>query len=1195
MVEGRISLNLVFLLAARTVAASLGDFGLTYDRVRVVVRNNPDTSKVVVDTTVAFGPSSNSLTLNITVPIAIKGQVFNTRVEYAGNAGVLYGGKVLVKSYRPGEAAPEQPPLLLNFEGPGARLKTLTVAPDPVQLVGAATSQVTITAVDSSGATIAVPPLLFSTSDASVAVLGTTASNRAVQSFGKRGSAILTATAPNGISDTLSAVVTLPPTGITLVNGGGQSGTVGAPLSAPAVVQVNANDGAGVAGVAVTFAAPIGGSVSPAQATTDANGRASTTMTLATGTGPQSFVATAAGFNVAIPATASADAASPATSTITPSVATIRADNATPTTITLQAKDQYGNTIDGGGATVNLSTTLGLFGSIGGVTTTDATYIGNGRYSAQLFSARAGTATITATIGDRAVANQATVAVSAIPVASIALFTGQNQQGDAGAQLEAPGVVQVKSAEGVGIPDVAVTFTSLNGGSVGTATATTDANGLASTTLKLGPVAGAQAFRATAATFSIDIPATANVGPASAATSTISSSVAQINADNSSSAIVTVRTKDQYGNVIATGGANVTVTTTVGHWASGSATSSATDQNDGSYTATLSSAQSGTATITAKIGNVALTAPPLTITVLALPLHHFDVTRADGSPIGSVGAGVATQVRITARDQLGNVVTGYTGQPTLTSSSNTTLIGGSPVVATQAVNGISTAIVKFGTLATGVTLDAAGDGKSGQSAPFNVVPGPAASIVSTNTSGTTIKYDMGSSPSEYPAIKVRDGVSNPVPNQTVSLSKSGPCTVTSQLTTDAAGAIALSSSSLTVPSQSATTPFSCDIAFSIPGVTPLHFALLVQPSNSTVWTGHTSDAWELSDNWTSSVPSTTVSPFIPAAQASNPIAYPVLHGGASISSIDVEDGARVNLNNNTLSIYQNIDARTSGAIVGGTIAVPIGANGGTVRGSLPNVNCQSGQHTLNGPTQLTGTLTLGNCTFDLGAQTLAVAGALTTTAGGGFIMNQTNSVLTAGAVSFGGTGSQLSAGTLNVLGNFTQTGTGTFAPTIGTHTVALGPSTQDQSVTYGDLTSSWFQNLDVSVASGRTVSINSAVQVRGNLTIHGTGGTFALPAGLTALNGPMVATGTMTLAIGGVVNATSLTLGNGTITVTGSGLVVLGSGTLRLDDNLHLIVNIPGDIMGNITTTCTHGSNVTIDGNNTQAIGALRQLCGIAP
>ncbi len=668
---GRIGLNPVFSQSARSVSASLADFGLAFDRVRVTIRNNPDTAVVVLDTTVAFTPTSKSLTLDLAVPVDEDGEVFNARVQYIGSTGVLFSGSVLVKSHAANQPAPEQATLVLEFTGPGAKLKTLTVSPDPVQLLGATTTPITITATDSSGAVITVPPLLFTSTDATIATVAGTAPNRIVQSFGKRGSVVLTATTPTGISDTLSAVVTLPAASIVLVSGGAQIGTVGAALSSPAIVQVNAADGAGVAGVAVTFAAPIGGTVGTTTATTDANGRASTTMTLATTVGTQSFLATAASFNIPIPATAVAGPASAATSLITSNVATIKADNTTSATITVQAKDQYGNTITNGGAAVKLTTSLGQFGSIGAVTTIDATDLGSGKYSAQLFSSRSGTATITGTVGGTAIATPAAVVtVTALPPAAIVLVSGGGQNGTVGAALTAPAVVQVNAADGTGLPDVAVTFAAPSGASVGTATATTDANGRASTTLTLATGAGTQSFSATAAGFNVAIPENAVAGPASAATSTITSSVAQINADNNTPAVITVHAKDQYGNVDSTGGATVTLTTTRGHWGSGTATTTpATDAGNGTYTATLLSAQSGTITITGTVGGTAIATPSVTINAIATVLDHFDVTLANGSPItGNQPAGVVTSVRIRALDASGNVVAGYTGPTTISRS-----------------------------------------------------------------------------------------------------------------------------------------------------------------------------------------------------------------------------------------------------------------------------------------------------------------------------------------------------------------------------------------------------------------------------------------------------------------------------------------------------------------------------------------------
>jgi hypothetical protein len=47
--SGRIELNPVFSERARSVAAVLGDFGLTFDRVRVTIRNHPDTTIVLFE------------------------------------------------------------------------------------------------------------------------------------------------------------------------------------------------------------------------------------------------------------------------------------------------------------------------------------------------------------------------------------------------------------------------------------------------------------------------------------------------------------------------------------------------------------------------------------------------------------------------------------------------------------------------------------------------------------------------------------------------------------------------------------------------------------------------------------------------------------------------------------------------------------------------------------------------------------------------------------------------------------------------------------------------------------------------------------------------------------------------------------------------------------------------------------------
>jgi hypothetical protein len=92
-------------------------------------------------------------------------------------------------------------------------------------------------------------------------------------------------------------------------------------------------------------------------------------------------------------------------------------------------------------------------------------------------------------------------------------------------------------------------------------------------------------------------------GPPSGSTTTIARSVRSIPANGSSTATITVQAKDQYGNVIKTGGANVRLQATAG------SLSGVTDLGNGKYTATLTSATSpALSTISGTIAGQPITA-----------------------------------------------------------------------------------------------------------------------------------------------------------------------------------------------------------------------------------------------------------------------------------------------------------------------------------------------------------------------------------------------------------------------------------------------------------------------------------------------------------------------------------------------------------------------------------------------------------
>jgi hypothetical protein len=101
------------------------------------------------------------------------------------------------------------------------------------------------------------------------------------------------------------------------------------------------------------------------------------------------------------------------------------------------------------------------------------------------------------------------IATITLPAAGMALVSGGGQTGRVGTSLSASAVVRVAAADGVGVPGVSVNFAAPAGGAVGSSSVTTDANGTAATSLKLGTLAGPQSFAAAAGAFSAAIPAIA--------------------------------------------------------------------------------------------------------------------------------------------------------------------------------------------------------------------------------------------------------------------------------------------------------------------------------------------------------------------------------------------------------------------------------------------------------------------------------------------------------------------------------------------------------------------------------------------------------------------------------------------------------------------------------------------------------------
>ncbi len=103
----------------------------------------------------------------------------------------------------------------------------------------------------------------------------------------------------------------------------------------------------------------------------------------------------------------------------------------------------------------------------------------------------------------------------------LSLISGNGQSGPPGQPLSSPFTVKVTDSAGAAVSGIAVVFTvTAGGGTLSTASVATDAQGLASTSLTLGPTAGANTVTATAGSFTSSSITFSAIGTAAAATAT---------------------------------------------------------------------------------------------------------------------------------------------------------------------------------------------------------------------------------------------------------------------------------------------------------------------------------------------------------------------------------------------------------------------------------------------------------------------------------------------------------------------------------------------------------------------------------------------------------------------------------------------------------------------------------------------------
>lgn len=409
----------------------------------------------------------------------------------------------------------------------------------------------------------------------------------------------------------------------------------------------------------------------------------------------------------------------------------IAADGASESVITLQTFNADGKPMGIGGADVTLSTSLG--------TLSDVEDNGDGTYTATLTAATtAGTAVITGTVDGVAVDDSAEVRF--VSVGGPVIDPGSSLIEAADNSLPANGTSNTQitlttfdsAGEQLTTGGAAVVLST----TLGTLGAVTD-NGDGTYTAQLTSAVTAGIAVITGTVDGVDVVDTAEVefvsaeGPViDAINSLIDAASDNIPADGTSTTLVTLTTYDTNGDPIATGGAIVTLETTLG------TLSDVTDNGNGTYTATLtSSTTEGTAVITgtvnetavpdtAEVAFVAATGPaidPVNSIITAaddsIPANGTSTTLVtlttydtEGNPITAGGAVVTLE---TTLGTLGDVTDNGNGTYTATLTSSTT--EGTAVI-TGTVNGAAvtdTAEVQFAGPADGNLETALRGGGSG--------------------------------------------------------------------------------------------------------------------------------------------------------------------------------------------------------------------------------------------------------------------------------------------------------------------------------------------------------------------------------------------------------------------------------------------------------------------------------------------------
>lgn len=564
-------------------------------------------------------------------------------------------------------------------------------------------------------------------------------------------------------------------TQIALLSGNNQTGDVNSTLANQLVTQVTyTSSGLPAVGILVRYDVTTGNgrinSISNSiTATTDASGQTSVSFDVGTIAGINNIKATIVSVptsNVTFSATGIVPPGStvdPNTSSITATPNSLSADGASTTLIQFTARDVFGNQIPSGGGTVVFSTDAGTL--LGGVTD-----LGNGIYQQTL------RAPLTTAINPLTVSGT----VNASPIsggnASVSLLSGAIDLTTSTLTVDNTQVV----ADGASTALLTLTLRDSLSNPVGTGGETvvlsSTLGSLIGSVIDNGDGTYSQTIRAPINTGLALVSATVGgspvvdtenidfiAGSVDPALSTIISTPSVILPNGISTSVINFLAKDSNNNSITVGGETVVFTKTNGTWSgSGTATITATDNGDGSYSATLiSSPTPGQSTITGTVGGSPITDDTIVYFTSSSsgPSTTLSLVEITGSTLIPADNSTTTSVRVTLMDSDNQQITSGGNNVVLSTTAGTLLgsiIDNGDGTYTQLIRSPSTA-------SANITISATVEGQVlADTAAFNAYGSFSLSTSTITSTPSAIEADGFSASTIILQAKDTNGVSIPV-------------------------------------------------------------------------------------------------------------------------------------------------------------------------------------------------------------------------------------------------------------------------------------------------------------------------------------------------------------------------------------------------------------------------------------------------